>query len=310
VKDYTQLANRIVDSWVRFLSGSETKFLLYVVRQTVGWHKERATFSYSDAAKQLGISIMQARRAAETLEVLSMVGIEHHEKNEKDNKSGNIYWIRYQADKPAMGTDRLPDLRKEQPPCSNGNSHPVPMGTIDSKKDKESKDNYIKEKQDPVPIGTCTAAVGSLEARQAEDTTVLTNSTLLAALPSKVKSSVAGEGARAGEPAKGSPTQCPEKAIEGVYEGSLTLKAAVRHIREVQTKSGVKMAVFEMGEYKCKVFNEAATNLLAKKQKYEGSVETVYGHFDNKNELIVEGHVVYPKSAPALELKYDPHIKF
>jgi hypothetical protein len=307
VKDYTQLANRIVDSWMRVLDAKELKFLLYVVRQTAGWHKDKASFSYSDAAKTLGMSIMSARRAAESLEVMGMVGIEHHEKNEKDNNEGNVYWVRYTAEKPAMGTERLPDLNNppvhtcEQAPCSQ-------LGTINTKDSKESKDNNIKEKQPPVQKEA--PAVGSLEARQAEDTTVLTNSTLLAALPSEVRSSVAGEGARAGEPAKGSPTQCPEKAIKGVFEGSLSLKAALHGIREIYTKSGAKMAVFEMGEYKCKVFNEAATNLLAKKQQYEGSVETVYGHVDNKNEFIVEGHVVYPKSAPALELKYDSHIRF
>ena len=66
--NYTQVPNDLFDELMSSMSGSELKVILAIVRQTIGYHRENATFSQTKIAEMTGLSyraVIDAARLAE-----------------------------------------------------------------------------------------------------------------------------------------------------------------------------------------------------------------------------------------------------
>lgn len=53
---YTPISNILLDNFISTLTGSELKILLIILRQTVGFHKQRDKMTYVQLQKKTGLS--------------------------------------------------------------------------------------------------------------------------------------------------------------------------------------------------------------------------------------------------------------
>ena len=89
--NYTQIPNVILDYWIEHLNASEFKILIFLCRNTLGWHKHKTSISLNDIVKSLSLSKPTVIKALKELERLELVIINKRVLN--DYNSINEYEI-------------------------------------------------------------------------------------------------------------------------------------------------------------------------------------------------------------------------
>jgi len=156
--NYTQSPNILFDYWLPRLSHAEFKLLMYISRQTFGWHTLGFEMSYTDLANQTGISKNGLIAGLKTLLDLKII-VKTMKKNDKGIHEKNGYVIHVLV--PAIGTEELGGLCDESTTSSAAKvpSHsaakvPSPVGSPykerkvfkENKKERSSSDTQKRSK--------------------------------------------------------------------------------------------------------------------------------------------------------------------
>lgn len=64
---FTKVSDILLDIWLPKLSEAELKLLLTIIRQTIGWNKQRDRISHSQFQKKTGLSPRSITKAVESL---------------------------------------------------------------------------------------------------------------------------------------------------------------------------------------------------------------------------------------------------
>jgi len=121
---YTQVPDQFFDEHMRHLSGAETKIMLVLFRQTLGWKKRSEKMSVPQIALRAGSGESTVRRVMKELEEKGLVQVTRHTTQAGD-PDANIYTIRWSQNERTMGKgssqkERTVLSEEEGPPLISG----------------------------------------------------------------------------------------------------------------------------------------------------------------------------------------------
>ena len=138
--NYTQVPNDLFDALMSEMNGSELKVVLAIVRQTIGYHRERVVFSQSKIAKMTGLSYRVVIEAAEQAEKRGLI-----RRLNKDNGSSAEWELIVTCEEKSQDEIEATCDKKSYPPLTKSNTtYDEKSPQLGLKKDKESKEILAK----------------------------------------------------------------------------------------------------------------------------------------------------------------------
>ena len=156
--NYTQVPNEFFDEMIPNLKEGELRILLVIMRQTLGWKKERDRISLSQIAKKTGMERKSVCRSLKSLIELGLV-----EKYKTGENGEQQCWYSLQVE-PVQKEEEIPDSEADLIDDSNicyqcpKDTPPSVLKTPTKEtltKEKIPKEKYKKEKVEappPIPI--------------------------------------------------------------------------------------------------------------------------------------------------------------
>lgn len=156
--NYFQCPNDLIDHWMPLLSEGELKILLFVIRQTFGWNKERDYISLSQFEKATGLSKPTVCKSTQSLVDKGVIRKEITGKFGKEE----IYYSLVVEDENTTSDDQLNNL-------TGGGKESLQGGVKNFNTQKTTpKDMSLKRQQQPAAAAAVFSCVKSLDIPQNE----------------------------------------------------------------------------------------------------------------------------------------------